>query len=246
LETFTSDLFQFSAAYPRNWSVDLGSPQHIEIGDPLGTAILTIDFRIFKDLVNLDEHNSVVIDLLNEVLVDFDLTSSENLGGGIESAYAYTHPLTLRPWKAKMSTYLRGRLGIMITVAVSEGAFDTYQPVIDTLLASVALPGPDFIPPGAAITEISVATGVDDVDGDPIGVGSEFASHVGLLNIIASYQHLPVNAGLEFAMTRVDFDGEEIEFLGEVSISVEGSGSAGGGSSTQMVSHRDSTELKSH
>ena len=29
-------------------------------------------------------------------------------------------------------------------------------------------------------------------------------------------------------MTRVDFDGEEIEFLGEVSISVEGSGSAGG------------------
>lgn len=189
METFTSDLFQFSAAYPRNWSVDLGSPQHIEIGDPLGTAILTIDFRIFKDLVNLDEHNSVVIDLLNEVLVDFDLTSSENLGGGIESAYAYIHPLTLRPWKAKMSTYLRGRLGIMITVAVSEGAFDTYQPVIDTLLASVALPGPDFIPPGAAITEISVATGVDDVDGDPIGVGSEFASHVGLLNIIASYQH---------------------------------------------------------
>ena len=228
LETFTSERFQFSAAYPRNWSVDLVSPQRIEIGDPLGTAILTIDFRIFKDLVALDEHNSLVLDLLNELLMDFDLTSSETLGGGIESTYVYTHPLAQRPWKAKMSTYLRGRLGIIVTVHVTEGAFDRYQPLIDTLLASVSLPGPDFIPPRAAITEIFVATGVDEVDGDPIGAGSEFPSSVDLLFVISRFRNLPVNSVLNFAMARVNFDGEEIEILVEVSVPVQGSGSAWG------------------
>lgn len=234
LETFTNEHFQFSAAYPRNWSVDFESPQHIEIGDSLGIARLTIDFRIFKDPVGLDDHNVLKLDALNEILMDFEVTSSEKLGDRIDTTYAFTHPLTLRPWKAKMSTYFRGRLGIVVTVAVREDAFDRHQPIIETLLASVALPGPDFIPPAPAIKEIFVATDVDEADGDPIGAGLEFPSPVGLLFVTAKFQNLPVNSGLEFAMTHVDFSGEEINMLGKRSIAVEGAGFAWGSFAIQQ------------
>ena len=228
LKTFTSERFQFSAGYPSDWSLDIVSPQRIEMDDSLGTAGLTIDFRIFRTPVGLDAHNIQILDTLNEVLMDFEVTSSEKLGDRIDSTYAFTHPLTSRHWKGRMSTYMRGRLGIAITVEVREGAFDRHQPIIETLLASVELPGPDFIPPLPEIEEIAVATGVDEVDGDPIGAGLEFQFPIGLLFVIGKFQHIPVNSDMGFAMTRIDVSGEEIAVLGRQSLSLEGSGFAWG------------------
>ena len=215
-------------AYPTNWFVKFESPQHIEIDDSLGTAGLAIDFQIFKNPVDVDDYNNQFLDTLNEQVMDFQVTSSEKLGDRIDSTYTFTHARTLGPWKGKMSTYMRGRLGIAVTVDVREGAFDRYQPIIETLLASVELPGPDLIPPLPEIEEIAVATGVDEVDGDPIGAGLEFQSPVGLLFVIGKFQHFPVNSIMGFAMTRIDVSGEEIALFGRQSISLEGSGFAWG------------------
>ena len=114
LATYTSDDFGFSLSHPKDWTLDLVSPQHVQLQNTLFTVSVAVDVQIFSAPVSLDEYTPVTIEMLKELIEDFEVISSPrnraDVIKGQETVVRFTGEDYLT-WKGKILTVVSGRLG---------------------------------------------------------------------------------------------------------------------------------------
>ena len=161
-------------------------------------------------------------------MLDFEVVVSSKVSQdgkeAQEAVFEFTHAGERRTWKGKALTLTSGQLGFVVSGVTRRAVFDAYGPTLDTILASLTVPGVEFTPPMPTITNATSSTAVDEVAEEPIGTGTTFSSGANRLYTFVMVHNGPVGSTIEIVWAQVDAQGNQLQVINRSGGALPGTG----------------------
>ena len=228
MDTFVSDVFNFSFAYPSIWNLDEINDQAITVKSPQDSAAVMVGIDILQSAPGIKDYTRLALDHFKEEFSTYRTISSTGTIVGELPGYVTFGELnsadeTRTP--VKIFTAVIGKMGFTLVMSSQDASFDRLEPLFDAIADSAKFPNGSFQPPSILVLRELISSDMDMVNGIPGGVGTVFEETTPALFAYLDIDYLPIDAELQFTWFRTDKNGTPIGLLGPITQEENGQGS---------------------
>ena len=230
MDTFVSEVFNFSFAYPSIWILDESNDQTITVKSPQGSVSVMVGIDILESAPGIKDYTRLALDHFKEEFSTYRTISSTGTIVGELPGYVTfgeLNPAYETRTAVKIFTAVIGKMGFTLVMSSQDASLDSVEPLFDAIADSAKFPTGSFQPPSILVLRelISSDMDMDMVDGIQGGVGTVFEETTPALVAYLDIDYLPIDAELQFTWFRTDKNGTPIGLLGPITQGENGQGS---------------------